>query len=45
MAFEAIKALVVSCECLTTIDHTNLSQNQVSSLATPVIGEQVPLSA
>ena len=29
MAFEAIKALVVSCKCLTTINHGNLRQNQV----------------
>jgi hypothetical protein len=28
-AFEAIKALVVSRECLTTIDHANLGENQV----------------
>ena len=28
-AFDAIKALVVSCECLTTIDHTNLGENRV----------------
>ena len=28
-AFEAIKALVISQECLTTIDHANLSENQV----------------
>ena len=29
MAFEAIKALVVSRECLTTIDHSNLGDNKV----------------
>jgi hypothetical protein len=29
MVFEAIKALVVSQECLTTIDHSNLGVNQV----------------
>ena len=28
-AFEAIKALVISQECLTTINHTNLGKNQV----------------
>ena len=28
-AFDTIKALVVSCECLTTIDHTNLSEDKV----------------
>jgi RNase H-like domain found in reverse transcriptase len=28
-AFNAIKALVVSWECLTTIDHANLGENQV----------------
>jgi hypothetical protein len=28
-AFEAIKGLVLSCECLTTIDHTNLGNNKV----------------
>jgi len=28
-AFEAIKALVVSRECLTTIDHANLGENKV----------------
>jgi len=29
MAFDAIKALVVSRECLTTIDHANLGDNKV----------------
>ena len=29
MAFDTIKALVVSCECLTTIDHANLGDNKV----------------
>jgi hypothetical protein len=29
MAFNTIKALGVSCECLTTIDHTNLGDNKV----------------
>jgi hypothetical protein len=29
-AFESIKALVVSCECLITIDHENLGKNTVS---------------
>ena len=28
-AFKGIKALVVSCECLTTIDHNNLGDNKV----------------
>ena len=28
-AFEAIKALIVSHECLTTIDHANLGDNKV----------------
>ena len=28
-AFESIKALVVSCECLTMIDHMNLGDNKV----------------
>ena len=28
-AFEAIKALVISRECLTTIDHDNLGDNKV----------------
>ena len=29
VAFDAIKALVVSWECLTTIDHQNLGENKV----------------
>ena len=29
MAFDAIKALVASRECLTTIDHANLGENNV----------------
>ena len=29
MAFDTIKALVISRECLTTIDHSNLSKNKV----------------
>jgi hypothetical protein len=29
LAFEAIKALVVSCKCLTTIDHKDLGDNKV----------------
>jgi hypothetical protein len=28
-AFKSIKTLVLSCECLTTIDHTNLGDNKV----------------
>ncbi|KAA1479816.1 hypothetical protein DENSPDRAFT_752082, partial [Dentipellis sp. KUC8613] len=28
-AFDAIKALVVGCDCLTTIDHQNMGDNQV----------------
>jgi hypothetical protein len=28
-AFEAIKALVISCECLTVIDHSNMEDNKV----------------
>jgi hypothetical protein len=29
MAFEAIKGLVVSADCLTTIDHLNLGDNKI----------------
>lgn len=29
IAFEAIKKLVVSCECLTVIDHSNMGKNKI----------------
>jgi hypothetical protein len=34
--FEVIKQLVVSCECLTVIDHTLPGNNKILSLAMPV---------
>ena len=40
-AFESIKALVVSCECLTTIDHENLGRIKFSLPVMQVTGERV----
>jgi len=44
-AFEAIKALVVSAECLTVINHNTPSDNKISSLAMQVIGVVGPYLA